>query len=972
MIAIKEEPTTDLAQRLAEAEATIEALLSGQIDAVVNSANTTPVLLAKAQEALRASEQRYRRIIETTNEGVWLVDAGDKTTFMNRRMAQMLGCEADMGIGRSLFEFLDEAGRAKLAGQTQRQIEHQVEVQYIRVDGTTLWALVGTTPLFDATGRYDGSLAMVMDITDRKREAAALKELSQRTAWRERVLTNTLSYITDFAYIYDREGRFLFANQPLLNLWGITLEEAVGKNFFDLGYPDDLAEQLQGQVRMVFETENCITGETPYTSPTGLNGHHEYIFSPVFGADGTVEFVAGCTRDVTRRKQVESELLLLAQRLSLATAVAKVGVWDWDLVSNALTWDATMYEIYGIRPADSILYGQWSAAVHPEDLLAREAALQKVITEKGQGSADFRIIRKDESIRNIAAVERVVLDERGNASRVVGVNVDVTQRKAAETELRNARDIAEAANQAKNEFLANMSHEIRTPMNGVLGMTEIVLDTELTDEQREYLRIVKSSADDLMTIINDILDFSKMEARKLDLDLIDFNPHDALGDIAHAMALRAQQKGLELIVDIGADIPLSLHGDAGRLRQILVNLLGNAIKFTGQGELVLRVRREVSLIDNDVELHFIVKDTGVGIAPERQKKVFEAFTQGDSSLTRSHGGLGLGLTIASQLIQLMGGVLSFESEVGRGSTFCFSAHFVLAKNSNTLAVPDDVDLVGLPVLIVDDNAINRYLVEQILISLGALPTLAATMPEALAALHLAEESGRAFPLVLTDSEMPHADGFVFAETIKKDPSIADATIVMLTSAAQRGDAVRCREMGIAAYLPKPIKRSELRDAIRLALGSQTTTLNRPALVTRHVMREQRQTGRILLVDDSSSNQLVAKRLLETRGHTVTVANNGREALAILRDAASSAFDCVLMDIEMPEMNGFECAAIIRDRERATDSHLQIIAMTAHAMKGDDARCLSAGMDAYLSKPLEPDSFLDAVGACIAKPKKSQI
>jgi PAS domain S-box-containing protein len=971
MISSTEQHATDLIRRLAEAEATIQALLSGQIDAVASSESETPVLLAKAQEALRASEERYRNIVETTNEGMWLIDANNKTTFMNRRMAQLLGCEADMGMNRSPFEFLDEVGRAKLTAHTAGSEKHPVEIRYIRTDGTSMFALVGMTPLFDALGHYNGSLAMVMDITDRKRAAEALEQLSLQTQQRERMLTSMLSSMSDFAYIYDREGRFLFANQPLLNLWGITLEQAVGKDFLALGYPVDLAERLQRQVQEVFETAKPVTGETPYTNPTGLSGYYEYIFSPVLGLDGAVEFVAGSTRDITGRKQAQAELLLLAQRLSLATAVAKVGVWDWDLISDSLTWDATMFDMYGIPSNGPLSYRQWSEMVHPADLPACEAALQRVVAEKGQGSADFRIILSDHSVRNIEAVERVVLNEEGNVTRVVGVNVDVTERKEAEAQLRTAKSAAEAASQAKSEFLANMSHEIRTPMNGIIGMTDLLLDSQLTAEQRDSLEVVKSSADALLTVINDILDFSRIEARKLELDPIDFNFVDAVGDIANTLAVKAHQKGLELIVDIEPAVPPALRGDVGRLRQILVNVLGNAVKFTQQGEVVLRVTREVAAAPTDeVALRFSVSDTGIGIPLDRQKSIFKAFAQADGSITRTYGGTGLGLTISSQLVQLMGGQIWLESEVGRGSTFHFTARFLPADDPATVPkVPDEVDLVGVPVLVVDDNATNRRLLELILTGLRMRPTLAASAFEALAALRLAQESGNAFPLVLTDCQMPDADGFVLAETIKQDPAIAATTLVMLTSVGLRGDAARCRELGIAAYLPKPINRLELRDAILVALGRAAATGDRHTLVTRHALREVRQPGRILLVEDNKVNQLVARSLLEKRGHAVTVANNGLQALAILEQADTPKFDCVLMDIQMPEMGGFECTTIIRERERGTASHLQIIAMTAHAIHGYEARCLKAGMDRYLTKPFEPATFIEVVESSIATSRK---
>ena len=932
-----------------------------------------PVLLAKAQEALRASEERYRSIVETTNEGMWLTDADNKTTFMNRRMAQLLGCEGDMGMNRSPFEFLDEVERAKLSAHTAGPEKHPVEVRYIRTDGTSLFALVGMTALFDALGQYDGSLAMVMDITERKRAAEALEQRSLQTQQRERMVTSMLSSISDSAHIYDREGRFLYANRTLLNRWGLTMEQAAGKNFLDLGYPADRAERLQREIQEVFETAKPVTGETPYTSPTGQSGYYEYIFSPVMGLDGAVEFVAGSTRDVTRHKQAQAELQLLAQRLSLATAAAKVGVWDWDLASNTLTWDATMFAMYGIPANGSLSYLQWSERVHPADLPTCEAVLQRVVAEKGEGSADFRIIRSDDSIRDIAAVERAVLDEDGNVTRVVGVNVDVTERMEAKAELRSAKDAAEAASQAKSEFLTNMSHEIRTPMNGIIGMTDLVLDSDLTSEQRDSLEIVKSSADALLNIVNDILDFSRMEARKLDLDPIDFNFVDAIGDIANTLAVKAQQKGLELMVDIEPAVPPALRGDVGRLRQILVNLLGNAVKFTQQGEVVLRVTRELTGPKGEVALRFSVSDTGIGIPLDRQKTIFKAFAQADGSITRTYGGTGLGLTISSQLVQLMGGQIWLESEPGRGSTFHFTACFLPANDLATVpVVADEVDLVDVPVLVVDDNATNRRLLELILSGLRMRPTLAASAREALAALRLAQESGKAFPLVLTDCQMPEADGFVLAETIKEDPAIAAATLVMLTSVGLPGDAARCRELGIAAYLPKPIKRSELRGAILVALGRAAATGYRQALVTRHALREVRQPGRILLVEDNKVNQLVAKSLLEKRGHAVIVANNGREALAILEQETALKFDCVLMDIQMPEMGGFECTTIIRDRERGTASHLQIVAMTAHAIYGYEARCLEAGMDRYLTKPFEPAAFLEVVESSIATARKCDL
>jgi len=762
-----------------------------------------------------------------------------------------------------------------------------------------------------------------------------------------------------------------YVNPAFCRLIDRSKDQLVGKSFCEILPEKDECVTLLDRVFRTGKPESHTEPEHSEPHPVFWS----YTAWPVIGNERPVGAIIQVTESAefhekmlamtealilgsVRQHELTEAADLLTERLSLATAVAKVGVWEWDLASNTLTWDATMFDIYGFPPVVPMPYERWSAAVHPEDLPAVESSLQRAIDEKGQGSAEYRIILPDGSVRNVSWIERVVLDEHANVSRLIGVSMDTTDRKRADAELRTAKDAAEAANRAKSEFLANMSHEIRTPMNGVIGMTDLLLETKLTSKQREYLGMVKSSADALLTVINDILDFSRIAAGKLELEPIDFNARDAIGDTANTVALRAYQKGLELIVDIDAAVPHTLRGDPGRLCQILVNLLGNAIKFTHHGEVILRVTTEAATMQ-DLVLHFSTTDTGIGIPLDRQKSVFEAFAQADASMARTYGGTGLGLTISSQLVELMGGRIWVDSEVGRGSTFHFTASFALVKAA-AAADPDPVDLRGLPVLVVDDNATHRRLLEEMLIGWRMVPTLVASVPEALAALRGAQESGRRFDLVLTDFQMPDADGFILAETIKKDPVIAGATVVMLTLANQPGDAARCRELGIAAYLPKPIKPLELRSAILLALGARSAERDRLALVTRHSLQEGRETGRILLVENNSINQLVARRLLERRGHTVVVANNGRDALAILDEAAFVGFGCLLMDIQMPEMDGLECTAIIRDKEKMTGSHLPIIAITAYAMKGDEARCLAAGMDAYLSKPFKPVEFFDLI------------
>ena len=803
-----------------------------------------------------------------------------------------------------------------------------------RKDGSLVDVEIYGVPFLIA-GKVSGVLAMYQDISTRVQTERALRESEE--------LFRTVSAAAPVGiFRVDADGNCVYVNQRWCEMTGRTADEARGSGWQEALHPDD-RESVFGRWKNRFSDSSGYQSSHRYVAKDGRVTWVDVLARPILGDDGRVDGFAGVVQDVTERRAAEERLRASEQLFRNLCDSAPVGIFTVSAGGDCLYVNATWNEIAGANPGKALGAG-WINFIHSED---RGRVLQEFRSATGQIlTIPFRFLTPEGTVVRVESVAKPLYRSEGTQLEYIGIVHDVTARYEAAEKLREAKEAAEATSQAKSDFLANMSHEIRTPMNGILGMTEIALDTDLQPEQREYLEMVWSSAESLLGIINDILDFSKIEAGKIDLENIAFSLPECVEAALQPFALKAQQKNIELSWSTAPEIPEVIKGDPTRLRQILVNLAGNAVKFTSQGEVSVRAERQTDP-SGKILVRFTVCDTGIGIPREKHAKIFEAFSQADTSTTREFGGTGLGLSISARLVELMHGALELESAPGMGSKFFFTLPFAEASPDEampivTRSVPE---LAGQRALVVDDNEVNQNLLRTLLERWGLHPTIVCDGYQAF------EECARptadnGFAVILLDHHMPGLDGLETAERIRKLPATARTPILLLSSAASISE-VQAAAVGISRRLMKPLRRATLRQAILEALRAPRPCVPNPegALAAQ---RPQNRGLRILLVEDNRVNQKLAIHLLERMGHEVTLAGNGREGVLA---AERESFDAILMDIQMPVMSGVEAVQAIRAREATAGRHTPIIAMTAHALAGDKEKYLQSGMDGYVSKPI---------------------
>jgi len=927
----------------------------------------------RLEEELRMANSRVELAVRGSAIGIWDIEMADGVIEHGRghcfNFGELLGYKPEFAAGDSWSAFevgasmtvvvhpdhlarLNRALQAVLSGETD---EYKVELMGRHADGSNRWFLDRGVPVRDSAGRVIRFIGSTVDITELKLAEEALRESEQRF----RMFVDHASDAFFLLDLHDDNTVILDVNRQACRSLGYTRDELVGMTPADLDHDvtrsdsENFKTRLDAGEAIAFESRHCRKDGTVFPVEVRLQAFRE----------AGRRFAVALARDVSDRKQAEEALRASEERFRGTFEHAAVGIAHIDAESRCLRANQKMCEILGYT-SEELVGTTVPEVTHPDDLAPNLSLFRALMRgELHAFSMEKRFFHKDGSIVSTYLTVSPQRDEAGKPAYAIVMLHDISELKRLESELRQAKEAAEAANRAKDEFLANVSHEIRTPMNAILGMTELALDTPLNQDQRQYLKTVKAAADNLLGILNDLLDFSKIEAGKLELDPDDFSLRAALGDTLRTLAMRAHKKGLELVCHVQPDVTDALVGDAPRLRQVLFNLIGNAIKFTEEGEVVVKVEAvDNSAPEGQVNVRFSVSDTGIGIPPDKQETIFRAFEQEDTSTTRKYGGTGLGLTIASRLVALMGGTITVESRPGRGSTFAFTTRFGRQQHPPVpVAALRPVLLHDLPVLVVDDNATNRRILEGWLRGWQMEPAAVGEGLAALDALWGAVSEGRPYALVLLDARMPDTDGLSLAAKIRNRAELSATRIILLTSGDRPGDPALSRELRIDAHLLKPVQQDELLETIYRVMSrpNGATPAARPALAweTAPAPVPAATPLHILVAEDNEFNAQLLEQLLVRRGHRVRLANNGREALAL---AEAGVFDLLLLDVHMPELDGFQVVRAIREREQAAGGHLHVIALTARSRNEDRDDCLAAGMDDFLSKPVRAADLSAAI------------
>ena len=829
------------------------------------------------------------------------------------------------------------------------------EIENRKKDGQLYTEEMTIAPVHSVSGAITNFIAIKQDVTERRRVETALLQSEEQ-------FRDLAENIHEVFFIGEPDPvRLVYLSPAYEVIWGRPRQEAYERAdaWIDTVHPED-RERAATLFARAYQGERADAEYRIVRADESIRFIKTRAF-PVLNADGKFCRVVGIAEDVTQSKHSERAQRESEEQVRLLLESTAEAIYGIDLDGNCTFSNAACLRMLGYESPAELLGENMHAKMHHSYADGRpypveECQIYRAFRACEGSHVDDEVLWRKNDTSFPAEYWSYPIEREGKSIGSVVTFLDISERKQAESNLVKAKRLAEAGNRAKSEFLANMSHEIRTPMNGIIGMTDLVLETDLSPEQAEYLHMIKGSADSLLTLLNDILDFSKMEAGKLELDNLQFDLRKSLGEVVKLLAIKAQKKGLEFIYDVRPEVPAVVTGDPARTRQVLVNLIGNAIKFTENGELEVNVQSEAQSAEEAI-LHFSVRDTGIGIPVNKQQMIFDSFSQADSTTTRKYGGTGLGLTISAQLVGLMGGRIWVEGDVGKGSTFHFTVKVALGVPALSSESFDVSQLASVPILVVDDNATDRRILKDSVAHWKMMPTVVEGAAGAIQVLRHAHASGAPLPLVLTDAHMPEIDGFGLVERIRQDPSLSNVQIVMLTSGGQRGDAARCKRLGIAGYLSKPFDRLELREVLLRVLARDPATPGPSTLVTRHTVLEQQRALSFLVAEDDVVNQRLITRILEKRGHSVVLAHNGLEAVEAFE---KQSFDIVLMDGQMPEMDGFAATQLIREKEKASGAHLPIIALTALAMKGDKERCLAAGMDGYVSKPLKLEELFSVI------------